>query len=931
MPRCKNLQELFLQAAARWSSRVAFRQILGNRVRELEYRHVAKFSYGWAQTLWARGLRQGGYLVVWAPNSPEWVITALSTLRLGGILVPCDATAKAPEVLAIAKQLGQPLIVAGNKQYLEVAYRFPSAQLLRISACASLNAPKSNTDERIDVERPRLCSSAGSDPAVLAFTAGARGPAKGVVLTHENLVSNILAAEKPLSIDDTDKVLNALPLSLLVGFTVGMAIPFRNGATLVSGRTSAQDELREILRQDAPSVVVGTPDVFKALLNELESEAERLPRAEQLVLALCRRIAHGGVTLAPAVSAAKLVTRFHPQLGCALTVSEQLVRLLPLLSSRLLARVQKTIGGKIKCFVSTDLPASDHLVSSVEAFGIPFVNVYGLSEASPAVAVRCPVAHKTNSVGKPIPGVEIKIDSAGDQPGEILVKAKGMIGRYWTEEASDPTVLADGWLRTGDRGYLDRDGQLHLEGPVRPAIIGAQGENVDPIELEEAMLARPAILEACVFGRKGKAADEPCAVIVPSTIARSKPDFKERIAREVNEAQAALPEHKRLADYQIWDSRLPRTGTGKLRRGEIAAAYSRNRKAKPAVAASTLVWDNEALAISKLVAEVMDPEILRALSPSGSHLLGPKLTLRGDLGLDSLARVELACRLSQHLAAEITEEIIQDTQTVEDLVVVAKGIQKPEAAGFASMSEPATYWSHRSWPVEHFGTFEWPGLEDPFVVAARRTLGVVLKTTAKIFNELETAGADRLVIDPPYIVAANHVSRLDTLALMACFPINLLRLVHPVEAADELFAQPLPAAAAAYLLNAISYERNGSLKSTLSKCEALLNDGRILIVYPEGSPSKANELRPLAPVAAHLAIATGCPIIPAFIDGTREVLAEEGTLPSPARIRISFGLPLYPPLPESAPNASRDLTRRLQLAIDSLRPAPTTARAASTT
>src|SRR5262249_32306430 len=297
-----------------------------------------------------------------------------------------------------------------------------------------------------------------------------------------------------------------------------------------------------------------------------------------------------------------------------------------------------------------------------------------------------------------------------------------------------------------------------------------------------------------------------------------KPDLKERIGLEINEALAQLPEHKRLSDYQIWETEFPRTATGKLRRGEIAAAYGGKRKPKADETArhDDLVWDSQASAISKIIAEVLDPEILRAISPSGSHVFAPNLRLVNDLGLDSLARVELASRLSGHLSADVSEEMIDDARTVEDLIVLAKAIKTDQAAETGAGSVCGHRWTVQPWPARHYGIVDWPALEDPFVVAARRTFGVALKTTAAIFNELETAGADRLVIDPPYIVAANHGSKLDTLALMACFPVNLLRLVHPVEAADELFADPLRAAAAAYLLNAISYERHGSLKPTLT-------------------------------------------------------------------------------------------------------------------
>src|SRR5262249_14023937 len=242
-------------------------------------------------------------------------------------------------------------------------------------------------------------------------------------------------------------------------------------------------------------------------------------------------------------------------------------------------------------------------------------------------AVRSPFVHKPTAVGRPLSRVEIKIDQTGSGPGEILARGPGVAERYWGGQPA--ATSEDGWFRTGDRGYLDREGQLHITSPVRQPITSADGQEIDPAEIEEALSSRPAILEACVFSKKSQSAGGPCAAIVASTLARSKPDLKERIGLEVNEALAPLPEHKRLSDYQIWECELPRTATGKLRRGEIATAYGGKRKTRAAETAGPddLVWDSQASAISKIIAEVMDAEILRAISPSGSHVFAPNLRL----------------------------------------------------------------------------------------------------------------------------------------------------------------------------------------------------------------------------------------------------------------------------------------------------------------
>jgi 1-acyl-sn-glycerol-3-phosphate acyltransferase len=195
----------------------------------------------------------------------------------------------------------------------------------------------------------------------------------------------------------------------------------------------------------------------------------------------------------------------------------------------------------------------------------------------------------------------------------------------------------------------------------------------------------------------------------------------------------------------------------------------------------------------------------------------------------------------------------------------------------------------------------------------------------RIYNDFKTEGADRLVIDPPFIVAANHSSHIDTLALCASFPPNLLRLVHPVAAADYFFKDPVRSAVSAYVLNATPFERAGDFETSLQKCEELLHDGKILLIFPEGTRSSSGTMGPFKTGVAYLSIKTGCPIVPAYIDGARNVLPKGAAMPKDSRLKVSFGLPLYPPPGPPDSGSSAALTKKLRQAIETLQAVPSVA------
>jgi long-chain acyl-CoA synthetase len=859
-------------------------------VREYYYRDIPQLSYEYAQALYGRGVRNGDYVAIWAPNSPDWVITCLAALRLGAIVVPLDARSKGAEVLPIIEASKPRVVIAGNRQYVLLSGWQMEPDLVLLDEIAT------TTDLP---GMPQLRNPSPAEPAMIVFTSGSSGASKGVILTHANIVSNIMEVSEAFDVDEDDRWLSLLPLSHMLEFTGGMAAPFNKGATIVYSRLKGAADLLNLMKEEKITIILGTPIVFQTILREITTAIEQLPRSAQLSIALARRV-----------------------------VMQQ-----PALGTLLLNPIQEKFGGEIKFWISGGAPTPVEVVAGLRSFGITLLTGYGLTEASPIVSANTCDANKLDTVGKPIRGVEVRIENPDENGhGEICVRGPNVMAGYFDNIEETSKTLVDDWLHTGDVGILDSDGFLHISGRVKSMIVTPGGNNVFPEELEQVLEQSTNIKEACVFGVHTDKGEEPFAAIVPTEHLLGKPDCDLLMADEIRNQMSGLASYKQLSGWQISEQDLPRTHTGKLRRSEILRMFEQKKMQKSKKRAEkTFEWDDIGKAVCQSVADVMDPAILNAISPSGSNVFAPDVNLTTELALDSFARLALASALEDQFTIEIPEGAIEEAQTIEDLVVLVKC--PPTSFAETSTTESTTQRlqvASSQWPAACYKpSHDWPLRSDPMVNTARSILGISVRALLRIYNDFKTEGADRLVIDPPFIVAANHSSHIDTIALCASFPPNLLRLVHPVAAADYFFTDPVRSAFSTYVLNATPFERTGDFESSLQQCEELLRDGKILLIFPEGTRSAGGTMGPLKTGVAYLSIKTGCPIIPAYIDGARNVLPKGTSFPKDSRLKVTFGTPLYPPPGPPDSRSSAELTKRLRQAIETLQAVPTTATVSS--
>ncbi len=916
MASLENLPELILSAAEKWRRRQAFRHISAGKVTVVTYGDIGRLSYLFARAFWARGLRAGDYVVLWAENSPQWVMACLGAWRLGLVVVPVDAHAGQEELTDIFARCLPKTCLAGSLQFGLIGETLCGCPVSLLSDFLELPAGQ---DEAMVMPPPPPPSA--ESPALLAFTSGRQRIASGVLLSHGNILANVLALVQRFDVDCEDRLLSVLPLSHMFEFTAGLLAPLSKGSTIVYCHVRSDDHLKEILKIEKVSVIVGSPVLFQNILSSIEKTIARMPLSARLAAAICRHA----------------------------ILSQRALR--PHLGRLLFPALHRQLGGLIKFWAAGGAPVPSSLVQSLSSFGITLLPAYTLTEASPVVAASCRLLNCPDSVGHPLAGVEVNIAPAAhgsrlSRTGEILVRGPNVMLGYFKDERASAEALKGGWLHTGDQGYLGDDGRLHVLGSSKSTIVTAGGDNIQPEELEEALNRSRAIKECCVLAREGSSGTEAFALIVPQDDLPLPEEPQAFFCQEVSRCLSGLADYKRLSGFDLWAGQLPRTAAGKLKRAELARLFTLSSSARGPLAGDVYEWTEDGRLVLRILLALGDLRQRNGTRAAWQRVLYPGTTLTGDLGIDSFGRLELSMALEEEFSFEISEETINNVDTVGELVTLV-GLQRlrfdspvaataPETSESQASFEKAlrSYQPSRAPEKTSFAGLcrkiaPWPegprpnvlaDLQDePAVVAARRAMVVASRAFLKIYNEFEIQGVERLSIDPPFIVAANHTSHLDTLALFASFPPDIVKIVHPVAHADTFFVDGFACCLSANLLNAIPFDRFGDFEEGLRQLEDVLRKGKILIVFPEGTYEGCGELAPFKSGVARLSAAVGCPIVPAYIEGAQEILPRHALLPRCEKLSVRFGTPLYPPPAPADLRQCRLLTERLQESVLSLK------------
>ena len=496
-PRIKTLADLPFHVSGRFPKPALIRRCVGDRLEDRSSRQVFDEVRDLSLGLEGLGVQVGDRVAILADSRPEWTITDLATLTAGAVTVPVYASLPAGQVGYILADSGARVVVAEDEgqaaKVREERHRLPALETVIVMDPGTdgvQNGERSLADV-VDRGHTRMMTEDGLgrtykersqaiDPDALAtiiYTSGTTGHPKGVMLSHHNIVSNIVDADQRIGITDDDTALSFLPLSHAFERMVVYLYLYK-GATVAFGE--AIDTLGRDMQQVRPTVMTGVPRVYEKLRARILGAVAAASRFRQVLFAW-------GVGVGHAAASARLAGR---EPGLLTRVQEGLADRLVLL------KIRGRTGGRLRFVVSGSAPLSREVAEFLFAVGLPVVEGYGLTETSPGLTLSPLGAVRLGTVGQALARVELKI--ADD--GEILARGPNVMVGYYNNPEATATVIRDGWFYTGDIGRIDADGYLSITDRKKELIVTAGGKNVAPQPIEALLKRDPLVAEVVLVG-----------------------------------------------------------------------------------------------------------------------------------------------------------------------------------------------------------------------------------------------------------------------------------------------------------------------------------------------------------------------------------------------------------------------------------------------
>ena len=455
--------------------------------RDYSWAQINRQVARWQAALEKDGLQPGDRVGVMLRNSPEWVMFDQAALGLGLVVVPLYTQDRAENVAYIVNNSEcKVLLVEGDEQWL--ALHDVAGEMRTVVRFLSVNAAQSAPgDARLkwigewlpaDGGATRHLSRPGNTLATIVYTSGTTGRPKGVMLSHDNILSNTASALTVLATGHDDIFMSFLPLSHTFERTCGYYLTVMSGSTVAYARSIPQ--LAEDLQTVRPTMLVSVPRIYERIWGAIRAKLEEGPPLRKKLFLLAADVGYA---------------RFEHAQGRA---PWQLSFLLwPLLNKLVASKVLARLGGRLRYALSGGAALPPDISRLFIGLGLPILQGYGLTETSPIASANRPENNIPASVGQPIPGVEVKI---GDK-NAVMIKGPNVMMGYWNnEEATRAMIQADGWLNSGDTGRIGDQGHLFITGRLKEIIVLSNGEKVPPNDMEAAIMRDPLFEQVILLG-----------------------------------------------------------------------------------------------------------------------------------------------------------------------------------------------------------------------------------------------------------------------------------------------------------------------------------------------------------------------------------------------------------------------------------------------
>jgi len=832
----------------RWGSGIAYVHRRGYRHERWSYREVVETARQFARELEARQVHAGERVLIWGDNCAEWVCAFFGCLLRGAVVVPMDHVAAPDFALRVARQVEAKLLVLARAHQAQAA-GFPTFTLETLRDQVSRH-------QRAPYPAPPMRRQ---DQVQIVFTSGTTADPKGVVITHGNVLANLEPFEGEIAryrkyerIFHPIRFLNLLPLSHVFGQFLGMFIPQLIGGTVVFHDSLSPGEVLRAIRREKVSALVAVPRMLQSLTNKIQADWGELGQGQRFAEQL-DQAANDGVL--------RRWWRFR--------------------------RIHRRLGWKFWAVISGGATLDSATEDFWRRLGFAVIQGYGLTETTSLISVNHPFKLSQGSIGKVLPGRELKLDNSG----EILVRGEGVASGYWQGRKVAPVAgeQEDGWFHTGDTGELDAEGNLYFKGRTKNVIVTPEGMNVYPEDLEAALRRQPEVADCLVIGLPRNGNAEPCAVLILREA--SSTATAEAVVRRANQS---LAEYQRMRLWFVWPEQdFPRTTTLKPRAGlvleTVQARLGHEREVSAAMDGG----------IGDLLARVTGRR------PAG---LTPDAALEHDLNLSSLDRVELLCAIEDRYQVDLDEASLTAATTVRELERLLQQPQRPRAFG-AGYDYPR--WPQR-WPVT------WIRLAFYYLLTRPATLMMAWPRVTGRNHLRDLRG--------PVLVVSNHVTYVDVGFVLAALPPRLRHRLAVAMSAETLWEMRQPPPHLNFfrrilerlsyflvvaLFNVFPLPQKTGFRESFEFAGESADRGYSVLVFPEGQRTQDGRLSPFRSGIGLLVDRLRLPVVPMRIDGLFELKRRRRRFSRPGTVQVKIGEPVRFP-PESDPGEiAGDLERRV--------------------
>ena len=768
----------------------------------------------------------GERVVVFSENRPEWVSVLFSIFRNRCVAVPVDSYSPANEAAYILGQTEPVAVFCSGKTrpVVQDALRTLPGLSPRVICFDDENFPPIPSGAVASMPIP---SGAADALAAILFTSGTTGSPKGVMLTFGNLFVNLQSVCERVPIFNPDgRVFALLPAHHILPLMGSILGPLYAGGSIVMAHSLDPADMVSTIRRHRATLMVGVPRLYALIRKAIMENLTRSPAGRLLywLSAAINRLAVSRILLFP---------------------------------------VQKKFGGCLRQLISGGAPLDREVARDLTVLGFEVLEGYGMTECAPMITFPRPGAIRLGSCGNPCLPDSVRIED-----GEVLARGPHVFPGYWRNPEATAEAIQDGWLHTGDLGYLDSENYLFITGRKKEIIVLPNGKKVNPAELEEKLAAlSPDIKEVAVALRD----DLLHALIVPvpglldGVPANQAEHFRWKLLEPYNRL---VPPSKKITQLTIVSGDLPKTRLGKLKRYELSA-----------MAVGTFAAN---------AAPAPKPEELGPAYAAFEHFLrteleclrvGPNAHWEMDLALDSLARLSVLVFIEKTFGVRMPETVFQEFSTV---LALAK--QADEQRLF--FRERAGSWDTllKARPAEAPLELPHSGWIHPFL---KNLFGVLLRLCFRVRAE----GRENLPAQGPCILVANHQSYIDGLFVSMFLTNAFLRRTyyyakrkHVVNGIFEWLGRNS---------NVIIVEVGRDVQISLQKMAQALREGGSLIIFPEGTRSADGQLGDFKSTFAMMALELNIPVIPIAISGAYRALPRGKRLPRfLTRVTVRFLPPM---------------------------------------